>query len=469
MATKRDREKRKMNYGDAEKRAKTHESGGENTCLTLPEGTNFFSVKKAGPVRLNIIPYVVKGDTNPYAKDGQIYPERTYFVHRGVGAETKSYVCARKTHGGKCPICDYAAAARRKADADKDYLKEIEPKERQLWNVVDLAEPDKGVQLWDVSHHLFGKFLDAKIRNADPDDDYKMYFRLDKGKTLKVGFKQESFNGVNFYKVEDIEFKDRKPLDEDFLDKAVCLDEAIKPIAYKKLEKIFLEGTEEESDEDADEDEEDTTEETEDEDEEESEEDDKPAKKKKGGKKQAKEEEEEEDEDEDSEDEDAEEDSDEDSDESEDEAELEVGSTVTFVYKKKQLTGVVKKIDEKNELVHVKCKDQEKPHIVAPDDLSLVTEDEDSDEEDEDEKPAKTKKGKKAPKEDEDEDASDDDDDSDDDAEDEDEDEKPAKGKGKKAKEDDDDWEDDDADDELPADEEEEEEEKPAKKKKGKK
>ncbi len=240
MAKDKRAKREERNYTSGKDRVEKRGSGFENTSLNIPEGVKFFSMKKAGTYRLDVIPYVV-GEGNPYADPGHVHFERTYFIHRSVGANSDSYVCLQKTFKKPCPICEYVAKSRRDPKSDPDVIKEMEPKERQLWRVIDLAEPDEGIKLWDVSFHLFGKMLDAKIRHSDEDDHYDEFFRLDRGMTLKIGAEEESFQGNSFCKVTDIEFKQRKtPLEDSLIDEAPNLDQVPKEVPYKELKKIFL-------------------------------------------------------------------------------------------------------------------------------------------------------------------------------------------------------------------------------------
>jgi hypothetical protein len=203
-----------------------------------------FAIKKAGTYRLDIIPYEVQEDgVNPHADKGNLYFERTYWTHRGVGAEQNSYVCLRKTAKLPCPICEFRAEASRDPNATKEtelLVKSLEPKERQLWNVIDLSEPDKGVQLWEVSHHLFGKYLDNKVRAGD-DNEYDNFADPIEGLTIKITYEQKSQGGYNFFSPTDIEFKARKEAyDEDIIEKAANLDAVPRLYDYDELKDIFL-------------------------------------------------------------------------------------------------------------------------------------------------------------------------------------------------------------------------------------
>lgn len=379
MVSRRAKETKKRKLSSA--RATASKGGTfERTSLTVPQGCEFFKPKKAGVYRLDIIPYEV-GEGNPNAEPGMVHYERTYYVHRGVGANNESYVCPRKTSGKKCPICEHRAKLLRDPDADEDLVRSLAPKTRQLFNVIDKENTDKGVQVWDESYHLFGRHLDKKIKEADEDDQerYDNFHDPEKGMMLRVGASEESGAGYTYYDCSNIEFKDRKQqYDEDIIDSAHNLDEMVRELSYAELRKAFLQEDEEET-EDEDED----TESGEDEDE-----DELPPKlrgkktsssssklPKKSGKKKDEEEEDANDEEEDleeelDEDEDADEDEsgDEDEGEAEEDAEFEVGALVSFEYRGSKHTGKVLRV--RNGLVHVKCKDRSDPYIVDPDDCS---------------------------------------------------------------------------------------------------
>jgi hypothetical protein len=253
MATSRQkREKRQRVSG--RRRAEDHKTGFEGGSVKLPEGVGFFSVKKAGIQRIEILPYrVPKGADNPFADDGDMYFERTFFVHRQIGPNNETRVCLRKTTGQPCPICEYRSQLTKEEDPDEDLIKDLAPKERQLWNVYDHGNSEAGVQIWDISFHLFGKSLDARIKNADEDDDYEFFADPEDGLTLKIGFEEKSFGGRTFYDCESIDFKARrKALDPELFEKVVVLDEALVIEDYEKLKALFQQ-TEAPSDDDDDE------------------------------------------------------------------------------------------------------------------------------------------------------------------------------------------------------------------------
>jgi hypothetical protein len=157
-------------------------------------------------------------------------------------------ICPAQTANQPCPICEYRKKLHRDPDADEKLIKSLAPKERQLFNVFDPNEPDKGVQIWDISYHLFGKCLDEHLKNADEEDGLDFFYHPKRGKTLKLGVIEESYNGRAFYKVTSILFRDRKePIDQELLTSTHCLDELLIVMPYEKLKAMFLQTGEESS------------------------------------------------------------------------------------------------------------------------------------------------------------------------------------------------------------------------------
>ena len=389
------REKRREKVS-AKRRVTEHQSGYSSTSLLLPDGVSLYK-PKAGNRRIEILPYVV-GDGNPFADPGTQYYERTYYVHRGIGPDNSSFVCPRKTAGKECFICDHRAKLAKDPKADEEEIKALAPKERQLWNVYDYAETDKGVQLWDVSHHLFGKRLDTEIRNADEDDGFEFFADPDDGFTLRVAFEDKSFAGNNFVEAASINFKARKgSLDEELLEAAQCLDDLLTLKSYEDLKKVFLQTAEEEDDED---------------------EDDKPKRKPAKGKVKPE----------------PEEDEEEDEDEEDEDPSFDVGD---FVGYGKHGECEIVKVSKDGSKLDLEDEDGIVYKGVPVSKVTLADDEEDEEEEDDEPpkkkgKPAPAKKGKAKPEPEDDEEEEDDEDEEDEEEDEDDEDDEPPKRRGGK-------------------------------------
>jgi len=258
MARQRAKREERRRAGST-RRDTQHRVGGDWTTLDLPEGIQVWQPEK-GNKRIDVVPYEVGGKMESmktsYARKGEWYWEVTFFIHASIGPNNNSYVCAAKTFDKPCPICDYRGKLG-STDVDRKMFAVLKPKERQVFLVFDHDDEEKGVQLWEVSHHNFGKLLDKRRANADEDDDHIRDFDDDRaGSTLKVEFDEESFatpDGLSkpFLKAFAIDFKARpNGLDEKLLEHGIHLDEIVKVVPYDKLKAIFLQT------EDADEDDE---------------------------------------------------------------------------------------------------------------------------------------------------------------------------------------------------------------------
>ena len=247
MANKRaKREKRTGSCSEnARRRAREHRSF-ESPTLNVPSNVQLFYLKDDKTRRLDILEYIA-GEGNPFADAGTSHYERTYHVHKGLGASGKIWtVCTNKTFGKKCAVCDYLAKASRDPDADQDALKKLQTQERQIFNLIDLAEPEKGVQIWEVAFNSFGRKLDGKIREQDPDDHYDRFANWKGGRTLKMTVADKGEFG---FQPDDIEFKSRKDYKESKIkNKVHCLDDIIKHPTYQE-QQALLEGLDEDSDE----------------------------------------------------------------------------------------------------------------------------------------------------------------------------------------------------------------------------
>ena len=246
MAKTRRQKQATRQRASARKRAEDHGTGFQNTVLTRPDNCSFFSIKEEGNRRIDIIEYVVpeepKSGPNPFARPGELYYERTFYHHRNIGADGKTYVCPRKTMGKRCPICDDIDKMQKESDVDPDAIKALLPKERQLFNVYDRDEPSKGVQLWEISFHNFGKQLDKEIKHADEDEGYDTFwYANENGWTLRIGFEKVSFAGTSYCKAATVGFKKREtPIPDGIKNEVLQLDNLLTILPYEQLNAIFL-------------------------------------------------------------------------------------------------------------------------------------------------------------------------------------------------------------------------------------
>ncbi len=173
---KKDKKKRKKRKSVAGATRKRRESAGkdyQSQTFQLPDGVEQYGLKSTKTVRVDIIPYIV-GKHNPKADKGELYWERTYWVHRNVGPNEDWIVCPARVLKKPCPVCEFVAKIKNEQDADDDMVRNLLPSKRMLTNVVDMSDRDKGIQVFDISHNYFGRALDEALTAEYEDDDENM-------------------------------------------------------------------------------------------------------------------------------------------------------------------------------------------------------------------------------------------------------------------------------------------------------
>ena len=215
--------------------SQTPNGGFDITHIRLPEGVKAFEPSGLQH-QIAVIPHIA-GVGNKRAAPGSLWYENTYWVHRNIGPNESMYVCNAKTYGERCPVCDYAKQA---SNPDPEYLKTIVAKERQLWNIYDFLANDKGVQVWDVSFHLFGKQLKNRIASGFP--WYEWFADPEDGSKLYVGFAEKTFGSGTYYETVSIDFEKRGIVPPHLLNAATVLENVPIKMDYDALRDIFLMG-----------------------------------------------------------------------------------------------------------------------------------------------------------------------------------------------------------------------------------
>jgi hypothetical protein len=224
------------------RRAEQHKSGFDRTAFKIPDGIEMLKITEAKPIRVDILCYVA-GKGNPNADEGSLHMERTYWVHRGIGPNEDSYCCPAKMLNKACPICEARAKLSKRADADEKMVADLAPKERQLWLMRNYADEELKAYLFDMSYHLFGKVLDNRVKDSDPDDAYEFYADPVDGKMLRISWGSKNFAGGTFYECTGIDFKARPEgvkYGRKFIESLPCLDDLIIVLGYDQLKAIFL-------------------------------------------------------------------------------------------------------------------------------------------------------------------------------------------------------------------------------------
>jgi hypothetical protein len=208
-------------------------------CIQIPSGIPEFEIKEAGAFNIDIIPFEL-GTDSQFGEEGDLYFEKTYFTHQGIGIRMGSYACLSQMNNEPCPVCEYGSQMPRDTKAEKDLANKMFPKHRQLWIVWDHNDRKAGPKIWDVSYHLFGKALKAKLEIAEEDDDWDIFHDPEDGMTLRCLAEEKTFMGRTFYTVDTLDFKPRKhAIPERFLDHGIDLDSCIQMTGYDELKDLL--------------------------------------------------------------------------------------------------------------------------------------------------------------------------------------------------------------------------------------
>ncbi len=226
-----------------------------NSSLELPEGLQLYKPKKSGSINLDIVPFVVTKNHLRFraelrnAREGRLYPERTFHTHRNIGVNGEIFTCLAATFGERCPICE--DRARLKMSAHKDDTErayELKPKDRQMWLIWDNDDPDRGVQLWEIAIWNFGRHLMKYVEGARKEDRdaYKAFFHPTRGFNLRItatvvaiGAKEGKKGGDNTeYTVHQF-YPRPHPLPRHIIDHGYDLDGMVRKFDYQALKDLY--------------------------------------------------------------------------------------------------------------------------------------------------------------------------------------------------------------------------------------
>ena len=223
--------------------AKTRDSGGGGNRLldldAFPD-VNFFK-PKVGTNLISIVPFIYQTErfkkVNKYAVPGNEEYVLDVWAHTFIGTNQDSFVCLNKTFNKACPICEEIAELQKAGQIDKATLDKIKPKRRVIYNVIDLNDEAKGIQLFEVSHFLFAHEL---LEEAETGPDSPVFFyELDEGKDVQFKAVETAYKGRKGLKFKNFTFKDRDAFDESILDDSYPLDKMLKVLTYEEMRNAF--------------------------------------------------------------------------------------------------------------------------------------------------------------------------------------------------------------------------------------
>jgi len=225
------------------------EAGGRNH-LKLPTGVSFFSPKVLPEInKLVFLPYLVKqGEKkNPMCSAGTVYYTRYYYAHRRIGGSGTTVVCPTSI-GKPCPICKHVQELCMDYTTNREQIKLLRKKDRQIFNVIDLSEEKKTIKVFESSTFCFGEILETTFKTFSEADRKKfgVFFLPEGGYIMRVAFKKTTSEKGNLIKAERIDFEPRSPIKNEIIERCVDLDAILEILPYAQLEKILKEGEGEE-------------------------------------------------------------------------------------------------------------------------------------------------------------------------------------------------------------------------------
>lgn len=217
----------------------------------------FFKVKE-GKNRINIIPYRIKTKNHPLVKTGDAkVGDLDYlldvFIHRGVGPSQTDVICPKRNFGKPCPICEQSEEYKTKGK--KKESDQLKAKRTVFYNVQDVRNPDKGLQVFTVSHYLFERELIDEARSTSDDGDIIDFPDIEDGKVVVFRTAEANFEGREYFEFKSFQFLDREDsLDDSLIDEAISFDEIMKLPSYDEVTKILYGEDEGETSDDDDDD-----------------------------------------------------------------------------------------------------------------------------------------------------------------------------------------------------------------------
>lgn len=162
-----DQSKYQDSYND--RKRSSGDTGLDFSVLPPGKEVSFYAPAEGPGNRIQILEFAQSSPKSPRIakgkdKPGELYYKLDVYMHRNIGPTKSTVVCLAQTYGKACPACELAEQVR--ASGDKKAYDNIKGKRICFYNVVDLNNPQKGVQIFKVSQPLFDFELMEEAKNA---------------------------------------------------------------------------------------------------------------------------------------------------------------------------------------------------------------------------------------------------------------------------------------------------------------
>jgi len=223
------KEARRLKAEARRKRREKRENRGGSSLYKISGGAEYLELKDR--MKLDFIPFI--------DKEGNVQYTFEYMMHREVGPEEVRVVCP-KTFGQRCPICEEVAMLSKNYKENKKTIEALRAKSRNLYNVIDTEDRDKGVQFLDQSYFLFEKQLETELEEYGDESPEIDFDDPSGGMTVAVRFEKKKFSDNEYFEADRIDFIERdEQYDDDIIEQAIKLDTILIVHEYEKLDAIF--------------------------------------------------------------------------------------------------------------------------------------------------------------------------------------------------------------------------------------
>lgn len=203
--------------------------------MILPDGVEEWAPEEAGSYEFHVIPYTVTLPNHPCdIPVGKDWNRRPVKVHYNLGPDNKARICPT-SFGKKCPICEELPDLYEDYDDNKERIGELRPSKMTAFLVV--GEGEDKVAAFLYSDH---KFANVFLKELDIGEPINMaYDDPDTGKMIRVRFAEEKWNGRTYLKADRIDFVDREPIPDEWLEQSFALDECFVVPTYQELDALW--------------------------------------------------------------------------------------------------------------------------------------------------------------------------------------------------------------------------------------
>ena len=195
---------------------------------------------KEGKNIIDIIPWIIQTNNHPAGMSAGLEDYiLDIWVHYNVGAMESRYVCLERTFGKPCPICEEMKALKEDENATEKQINDLKPKHRAVYNLIDLSNENKGIQLFNVSHWNFEKELVEEAETAE--EEIIVFSDLKVGRSIRFRANEVQRGGFKpYFEYKSFSFLERDEYDSDILNEAIPLYKILHIPTYEEVKADFL-------------------------------------------------------------------------------------------------------------------------------------------------------------------------------------------------------------------------------------